>query len=350
MPDLRLKNINKYYGNYHAVRDVSLDIDSGEFVVLVGASGCGKSTLLRCIAGLEDISSGDIHLAERSIKDSPPKERNVAMVFQSYALYPFLSVYENIVFGLRARKVNEDEIKKQVAWAADILDITKYLNRFPRELSGGQRQRVAIGRAIVRDADLYLFDEPLSNLDAKLRDGMREEIKKLHKRLNKTFVYVTHDQIEAMTLAERIVLLNGGEIEQAGKPLDLFEKPQNTFVAGFLGSPPMNFIDVSVTRSTMKLPNGSLLEGVKIPDGKYVWGVRPEHFVQDPKGKITVSLDVVQPTGSRSYGTFYFDKTHVVAELDAHASGHGQTNLSVAMGRTSFFDPKTGAAIKCNSI
>lgn len=303
MPDLKLTNINKYYGNVHAVKGVSLEVPAGEFVVLVGASGCGKSTLLRSIAGLEEISDGDIVLGDRSISNLAPRNRNIAMVFQSYALYPYLSVYENIAFGLRARKTPEDELQRQVSWAAEVLDIGDYLDRLPRELSGGQRQRVAIGRAIVRDADLYLFDEPLSNLDAKLRDGMREEIKRLHERLGKTFIYVTHDQIEAMTLAERIVLLRDGEIEQTGKPLELFNTPDNTYVAGFLGSPPMNFAEVDVKDGNLVLNDGQKIDGCPLKDGRYVWGIRPEHFIAKRNGPIKVTLDVIQPTGSRAYST-----------------------------------------------
>ena len=346
MTDLNLQNINKHYGAFHAVRDVSFDIPSGEFVVLVGASGCGKSTLLRSIAGLEDLSSGDIVLGGNSIASLAPRDRNVAMVFQSYALYPYLSVRENIAFGLRARKTPDAEIEKQVAWAADILDITNYLERFPRELSGGQRQRVAIGRAIVRDAELYLFDEPLSNLDAKLRDGMREEIKKLHEKLGKTFIYVTHDQIEAMTLAQRIILLKDGQIEQSGAPLDLFERPRNTFVAAFLGSPSMNFIDVKVSGGALILPDGQSISGCPVSDGAYAWGVRPEHFSVDENGELAAELDVIQPTGSRSYGTFYIAGNHMMAEMDAHAASHDSARFSVAMERTQFFDTETGQSVR----
>lgn len=351
MPDLSLTNINKYYGAVHAVKGISIDVPAGEFVVLVGASGCGKSTLLRSIAGLEEISDGDIVLGGRSIAGLAPRERNIAMVFQSYALYPYLTVYENIAFGLRARKFPESEIDRQVNWAAELLDIGDYLKRHPRELSGGQRQRVAIGRAIVRDADLYLFDEPLSNLDAKLRDGMREEIKRLHEQLGKTFIYVTHDQIEAMTLAQRIVLLRDGRIEQAGAPLDLFERPDNTYVAGFLGSPPMNFIDVTVAGGRMTLPDGQALKAATgLADGDYVWGVRPEHWSHVAKGAntIKVRMDVIQPTGSRSYGTFYLAGTHVVAELEAHADALHDKDVALTANfdRTTFFDRSTGKAIR----
>ncbi len=356
MPELKLESINKFYSAVHAVKDVSLDVPAGEFVVLVGPSGCGKSTLLRAIAGLEDISDGEITLGDRSISRLAPRDRNIAMVFQSYALYPFLNVFENIAFGLRARKMSQPDIDKQVKWAAELLDINDYLERFPRELSGGQRQRVAIGRAIVRDADLYLFDEPLSNLDAKLRDGMREEIKRLHGQLGKTFIYVTHDQIEAMTLAERIILLRDGMIEQAGPPLDLFERPKNTYVAGFLGSPPMNFIDVTVRDETLILPDNQTLKinrngksGLAAGEQKYVWGVRPEHFSQSSKktGSLRASLEVIQPTGSRSYGTFYLEGNHVLAELEAHIGEQNtrEVTLEVAIERTVFFDKSTGEAI-----
>jgi ABC-type sugar transport system ATPase subunit len=347
MPDLKLQNIDKYYGAYHAVKGVSLDIPEGEFVVLVGASGCGKSTLLRSIAGLEEISAGDMVLGDRSIAGLAPRDRNVAMVFQSYALYPHLSVFENIAFGLRARKVPDSDIQNKVRWASEMLDISDYLQRLPRELSGGQRQRVAIGRAIVRDADLYLFDEPLSNLDAKLRDGMREEIKWLHQRLGKTFIYVTHDQIEAMTLAERIVLLRDGQIEQVGKPLDLFEKPDSTYVAGFLGSPAMNFIDVTVKNGSVVLTDGQCIEGAPLPEGQYLWGVRPEHFKATADGPLSVRLSVVQPTGSRAFGSFDLTGAHMVAEFPAHVGDTaGQDiRLAVAMERTSFFDPDTGASV-----
>ncbi|WP_421726038.1 ABC transporter ATP-binding protein [Bauldia sp.] len=354
MPQLRLENINKYYGKMHAVRGVTLDVPSGEFVVLVGPSGCGKSTLLRSIAGLEEISAGALTLGERSIANLAPRDRNIAMVFQSYALYPYLNVYENIAFGLRARKVPQADIDKQVRWASDLLHIDEYLERLPRELSGGQRQRVAIGRAIVRDADLFLFDEPLSNLDAKLRDGMREEIKRLHARLGKTFIYVTHDQIEAMTLADRIVLLRDGQIEQSGAPLDLFEQPVNTFVGGFLGAPPMNFVPVTVEGggATLKLPDGqtiALTSDDDAPgDGSYRWGVRPEHLKQaNGAASFNATIEVVQPTGSRTYGSFSLGDANVVAELDARAVDVAGRSLplSVAVKRTVFFDEQTGNAV-----
>ncbi|MBO6636659.1 MAG: ABC transporter ATP-binding protein [Roseitalea sp.] len=348
MADLELANIDKHYGAVHAVRDVSLTVQSGAFVVLVGPSGCGKSTLLRAIAGLEDITSGDIRIGGRSVTRLAPRARNVAMVFQSYALYPYLTVYENIAFGLRARGETEAHIDERVRWAADTLSIADYLERHPRELSGGQRQRVAIGRAIVREADLYLFDEPLSNLDAKLRDGMREELKRLHARLGRTFIYVTHDQIEAMTLADRIVLLRHGVIEQDGTPLELFEKPASRFVAGFLGSPPMNMLDVTmVDGGTMirisddqMLPNAD--GAAPRADGACIWGVRPEHVRLAAAGEpsLEAKVDVVQPTGSRILATVLVGDQKLTAELDAHSGVEtGQRiALAVATPRTVFFD------------
>lgn len=356
MADLKIKNLEKYYGDFHAIKPIDLDVEEGEFVVLVGPSGCGKSTLLRMIAGLEEVSVGNIELAGRDVTHAEPKDRNIAMVFQSYALYPYLTVYENIAFGLRARKMPKDEIDTKVQEVAETLQITDWLERYPRELSGGQRQRVAIGRAIVRDADIYLFDEPLSNLDAKLRDGMREEIKRLHQQIKKTFIYVTHDQIEAMTLADRIVLLKAGEIAQMGGPFELFETPDNQFVAEFLGSPQMNMFPATIA------PDGEgviLEDGTVIPfDGshaktrpaagaKCILGVRPEQFRFEPKGKLSVEISVVQPTGSRSYATFYVAGTHGVAELEAHvvtAAGKN-VSLSIAMERTILLDPDTGETL-----
>ncbi|WP_407050976.1 ABC transporter ATP-binding protein [Methyloraptor flagellatus] len=360
MADLEINRLEKYYGAFHAVKGVDLKVTAGEFLVLVGPSGCGKSTLLRMIAGLEDVSSGDIVLKGRGITHAEPKDRNIAMVFQSYALYPYLTVYENIAFGLRARRVPAEEIDRRVRQAAETLHISAVLDRHPRALSGGQRQRVAIGRAIVRDADLYLFDEPLSNLDAKLRDGMREELKRLHQEIGKTFIYVTHDQIEAMTLADRIVLLNDGVIAQSGAPLDLFERPVDRFVAGFLGSPQMNILPVTVTSDR---------EGVALADGRVVpfgsshrlsrpepgrrcqLGVRPEHFRTGGADGFDVTVEVVQPTGSRSYASFGLAGTPVVAELDAHAVARPgeRLPLTIAMERTVLFDAASGRAVSHGS-
>src|SRR3954463_542779 len=260
MSDLKITKLHKRYGLVPAVRGIDLEVPSGEFTVLVGPSGCGKSTLLRMIAGLEEISEGTIEIGGRVVNHVRPRDRDIAMVFQNYALYPYMNVFENIAFGLRARKTPKDEIEKRVRRAAEMLAITNLLDRLPRQLSGGQRQRVAIGRAIVRNAKLFLLDEPLSNLDAQLRDEMRSEIKRLHQELGVTMIYVTHDQIEAMTLADRIVLLKDGLVEQAGAPLDLYERPATRFVAGFLGSPKMNFIPAEYLR------NGSTAS-VRFADG-----------------------------------------------------------------------------------
>src|SRR5499427_1369437 len=246
MAQLKITGLHKHYGSVHAVRGVDLDIPDGEFTVLVGPSGCGKTTLLRTIAGLEEANDGTIEIDREVMNDVRPSDRDVAMVFQNYALYPHMQVYKNIAFGLMARKLPRSEIDARVKRAAAMLGISELLERLPRQLSGGQRQRVAIGRAIVRNPRLFLFDEPLSNLDAQLRDEMRSEIKRLHQELGKTMIYVTHDQVEAMTMADRIVLLREGLIEQAGAPLDLFERPATRYVAGFLGSPAMNFIEVQL--------------------------------------------------------------------------------------------------------
>ncbi len=366
MARLRISGLKKSYGGVPAVRGVDLDIAEGEFTVLVGPSGCGKSTLLRTIAGLEEPDDGAIEIDGDLMNDVRPRDRNVAMVFQNYALYPYMNVFENIAFGLRARRVAEDEIRRQVARAADMLDITPYLDRLPRELSGGQRQRVAIGRAIVRDARLFLFDEPLSNLDAQLRDEMRSEIKRLHQDIQKTMVYVTHDQIEAMTLADRIVLMKDGVIEQQGAPLDLFERPATRFVAGFLGSPAMNFVPgkleeaagalvVSFSDGTrLTLPSDRRPADAGATGRNILFGVRPEHFerARDGNGRagqvrLAVTVDLVQPTGSRTYATFLLGGVETVAELNAHdveAPGE-RHDLWVDMNRIVLIDPETDRVI-----
>ncbi|MFK7865987.1 MAG: ABC transporter ATP-binding protein [Alphaproteobacteria bacterium] len=266
MSDVLLESIKKSYGDVDVIHGVDLAIEAGEFVVFVGPSGCGKSTLLRMIAGLEEISGGTLSIGGQEVNDVPPAKRNVSMVFQSYALYPHMSVYKNLAFGLKMAKVPEDEIKKRVKKASEILQLEPYLERTPKALSGGQRQRVAIGRAIVRDPLVFLFDEPLSNLDAALRNQTRVEIAKLHQRLGTTMIYVTHDQVEAMTLADRIVVLNGGNIEQVGSPMELYQTPANKFVAGFIGSPQMNFVSCA-----------SLPDALK-KSGAIEAGIRPEHL------------------------------------------------------------------------
>ncbi len=306
MANVKIDNVIKRYGATQVMHGVSVDIEDGEFVVLVGPSGCGKSTLLRMLAGLEEISDGTISIGDRVVNDVPPKERDIAMVFQSYALYPHKTVYDNISFPLLMAKRSKAEIGEKVAAAAEILDLTKYLQRYPKELSGGQRQRVAMGRAIVRDPQVFLFDEPLSNLDAKLRVTMRIEIKELHQRLGTTIVYVTHDQVEAMTMADKIVVMRDGQVEQIGSPLDLYDNPINTFVAGFIGSPSMNFVHgkiaaeggVRVFRSdsglTLPLPQTEAKDGQAV-----TYGVRPE-CVQVAEDGIQMEVVAVEPTGSET--------------------------------------------------
>jgi multiple sugar transport system ATP-binding protein len=299
MASVTLRDIKKSYGTVQVIHGVNLDIDDGSFVVLLGPSGCGKSTLLRSIAGLEAITSGDINIGERRVNDVHPKDRNIAMVFQNYALYAHMTVKDNMSFSMTLAKRPQAEIDEKTAWAAKILNLEPYLQRYPRELSGGQRQRVAMGRAIVRDPAVFLFDEPLSNLDAKLRVQMRTEIKDLHERLKTTTVYVTHDQIEAMTMADKIVILKDGVIEQQGSPLDVYDRPNNLFVASFIGSPSMNMIKGTVHKGNLVTADGTKIKlpsGHKARDGQdVVFGIRPEHIeVGDGfKAKVTVT----EPTG-----------------------------------------------------
>ncbi len=299
MAPVTINKAGKHYGNFEALKGVSVDIADGEFVVLVGPSGCGKSTLLRMIAGLEEISSGEIGIGNRVVNDLPPKERDIAMVFQNYALYPHMTVAQNMGFSLKLKGVPKAEIKQKVDRAAQILGLQTLLDRQPRQLSGGQRQRVAMGRAIVRDPQVFLFDEPLSNLDAKLRVQMRAEIKELHQRLKTTTIYVTHDQVEAMTMADKIVVMKDGIIEQAGSPLDLYDRPQNVFVAGFIGSPSMNFIQGAMTPEGFRTADGINLPVSNRADGATTYGIRPEHFKLDPNG-IEIEVIVLEPTGSET--------------------------------------------------
>jgi len=306
MASVDVVDIRKSYGTHEVIHGVSIGIADGEFVILVGPSGCGKSTLLRMIAGLEPITSGDIRIGTQIVNELPPKDRDIAMVFQNYALYPHKTVAENMGFALKLRRTPKSEIESRVRRAAEILDLVPYLSRYPRQLSGGQRQRVAMGRAIVRDPAVFLFDEPLSNLDAKLRVAMRAEIKELHQRLKTTTVYVTHDQVEAMTMADRIVVMNDGIVEQAGTPLDLYDRPANIFVAGFIGSPAMNLLKGAirlngkasfVTESGISLPLASAPAG---SDGKpAIYGIRPEHFTLANNG-LAAEISVVEPTGSET--------------------------------------------------
>ncbi|MGZ9719439.1 ABC transporter ATP-binding protein [Rhizobium miluonense] len=302
MASIDIQNVKKAYGHVQVLHDIDLRIKDGEFVVLVGPSGCGKSTLLRMIAGLEDISGGEIRIEKKRVNELHPKDRDIAMVFQSYALYPHMNVAGNMSYSLRLRKMAKDTISKAVANAAAKLGLDPLLERRPKALSGGQRQRVAMGRAIVRQPKAFLFDEPLSNLDARLREQMRAEIKKLHGDLKATSIYVTHDQIEAMTLADRIVAMHGGVVQQVGSPLELYDRPANLFVAGFIGSPGMNFLDATYEGSGVKLKNGTLvplLEPLKLATGtKVTLGIRPEHVVlsSDPSG-MAANVELIEPTG-----------------------------------------------------
>jgi multiple sugar transport system ATP-binding protein len=327
MASVAIRGVRKAFGSIYVIHDVNVDIGDGEFVVLVGPSGCGKSTLLRMVAGLEHITDGEIRIADRVVNALPPKERDIAMVFQNYALYPHMTVAANMGFSMRLRGAAAREIAERVNKAADILGLSPYLDRYPRQLSGGQRQRVAMGRAIVRDPKVFLFDEPLSNLDAKLRVQMRIEIKALHQRLKTTTVYVTHDQIEAMTMADKIVVMNDGRVEQIGAPLDLYDRPDNLFVAGFIGSPAMNFFPGTVRndgRMEFKGPGGMCLplDGRRqAADGAaVVYGVRPEHFTLADDG-VEAEIQVVEPTGS---------ETQLVAKLG------GQDMLAVFRERHGF--------------
>ncbi|WP_201832308.1 ABC transporter ATP-binding protein [Microvirga zambiensis] len=307
MADVVLKNVQKSFGRMKVIHGVDLDIRDGEFVVFVGPSGCGKSTLLRLIAGLEDITAGDLFIGNERVNDLVPAKRGIAMVFQSYALYPHMNVYDNMAFGLELAKSSKPEIDAKVREAARMLQIEQLLDRKPRQLSGGQRQRVAIGRAIVRDPKVFLFDEPLSNLDAALRVQTRIEIAKLHTDTRATMIYVTHDQVEAMTLADRIVVLNGGRIEQVGTPLELYHRPANLFVAGFIGSPQMNFIECRVAGTgpdevLVDLPSGGTLAVPALPDGirpgdSVTLGVRPDHVRIGPEGTLTGRVELVEELG-----------------------------------------------------
>ncbi len=307
MASVAIRDVKKAYGATAVIHGVNVDIKDGEFVILVGPSGCGKSTLLRMIAGLENISGGEIRIGDRVVNDVPPKERDIAMVFQNYALYPHMTVYDNMGFSLKLRSAPKGEIKQRVEKAAGILNLMPLLDRYPRQLSGGQRQRVAMGRAIVRDPQVFLFDEPLSNLDAKLRVAMRAEIKELHQRLKTTTVYVTHDQIEAMTMADKIVVMHDGIVEQIGAPLDLYDRPGNLFVAGFIGSPSMNFLQGSLAseggKAVFKSGGGLTLPAGHPPQGaigtKVTYGMRPEHLSLAPQG-VPVEVVVIEPTGSET--------------------------------------------------
>jgi multiple sugar transport system ATP-binding protein len=347
LANVSINNVGKFYGTFEALKGVSVGINDGEFVILVGPSGCGKSTLLRMIAGLEEITSGEVEIGDRVVNDLPPKARDIAMVFQNYALYPHMTVAQNMAFSLKLAKVSKAEISQKVNRAAEILGLQSLLDRHPRQLSGGQRQRVAMGRAIVRDPQVFLFDEPLSNLDAKLRVQMRSEIKELHQRLRTTTIYVTHDQIEAMTMADKIVVMRDGVIEQIGSPLDLYDRPQNMFVAGFIGSPSMNFITGTLTADGFRTDDGIPLPvqaTQKRTNGQTaIYGTRPEHFRLDDQG-VPLEVVVVEPTGSETQVLGRLGKQQVVGVFRERISAKpGSTiNITPEMNSVHLFDDKGG--------
>jgi len=348
MAQVAIREVAKDFGAVKVLHGVSVDIADGEFVVLVGPSGCGKSTLLRMVAGLESVTSGTVEIGGRVVNHLPPARRDIAMVFQSYALYPHKTVAQNMGFALKLRKIDRATIDERVRKAAEILDLTPYLDRYPRQLSGGQRQRVAMGRAIVRDPAVFLFDEPLSNLDAKLRVQMRTEIKELHQRLKTTTIYVTHDQVEAMTMADKIVVMQAGRIEQMGAPLELFDRPANLFVAGFIGSPAMNLLKGRVVDGGKSVDIGGALlpmpSGFDLPDGRQVvYGVRPEHF-QIAENGAEATIKVIEPTGSETLVFVQMGDANVAALFrDRHAFRPGETlRLAPRPGLVHLFDSQTG--------
>ena len=366
MATVTLKNINKVYdGNVHAVVDFNLNVKDREFIVFVGPSGCGKTTTLRMIAGLEDITSGELRIDDDVMNDVPPKDRNIAMVFQSYALYPHMTVYDNMAFGLKLRKFGREEIDRRVQEAAEILGLKALLQRRPKALSGGQRQRVALGRAIVRDAKVFLMDEPLSNLDAKLRVQMRTEIIKITERLGITTIYVTHDQIEAMTMASRIVVMKDGFIQQIGTPKDIYDFPNNKFVGGFIGTPAMNFVEGKITEdgyfvcgdhkvgtTKLKIPAGKfkILEDQHYIDKDIILGIRPEDLHDDnnvagayPESKVLLKVEVSELLGAETLIYVTMNTQPLTAKVNARVDirPRDEIELTFDMNKCHFFDPET---------
>jgi multiple sugar transport system ATP-binding protein len=366
MAKVELNNVNKVYENgFHAVKDVNVIAEDKEFVILVGPSGCGKSTTLRMIAGLEDISEGEISIDDKVVNNIPPKDRDIAMVFQNYALYPHMTVYENMSFALRLRKVSKDEIDSKVKESAKLLGIEELLDRKPKQLSGGQRQRVALGRAIVRHPKVFLFDEPLSNLDAKLRVQMRAEISKLHKKLSTTMIYVTHDQVEAMTMADKIVIMKDGYVQQIATPLEAYNKPVNLFVAGFIGSPAINQFEGKILQEKKKLffDEGSfkveIVDAMKLSLEKYVnkdlvMGIRPEDvydanfekMAENPK-HLSAFCEVVEPMGNEFIVYFSTKNSKIIARLDPKEMPEIDTEMKISfdMNKAHFFDMETEEAL-----
>ncbi len=361
MAKVKLKNVRKCFGKVVAVEDCSLDIEDGEFIILVGPSGCGKTTTLRSIAGLEEVTSGEIYIGEHLVNDVPPKNRDIAMVFQNYALYPHMDVYRNMSFGLRLRKVPKKEIDDIVKRTAELLGIRELLDRKPKELSGGQRQRVALGRAIVRDPKVFLFDEPLSNLDAKLRIAMRAELLDLHQRLKTTTIYVTHDQMEAMTMASRIVVMNQGVIQQMDTPQNVYDHPVNKYVAGFIGSPSMNFVDCTIIRENKDIYVRSKGMNLKVPSDKvrfiksYIGqevtlGLRPEYITDTQTARdyergttFNASVWVVEPLGSEKIVHIRNEDNVLIARLDPHVALYSGdvAEFTARMDLAHIFDKET---------
>ncbi len=347
MATVEFRKVAKSFGSTKVLHGVSVDIADGQFVVLVGPSGCGKSTLLRMLAGLENITGGEILIDGRVVNNTPPKDRDIAMVFQNYALYPHMTVGENMGFSMKIAGAPRDIMDQEIKKAATILGLENLLHRYPRQLSGGQRQRVAMGRAIVRNPQVFLFDEPLSNLDAKLRVQMRTEVKELHQRLMVTTVYVTHDQIEAMTMADLIVVMNHGRIEQSGAPLELYDRPANLFVAGFIGSPAMNLLQGRVTAAGFEVGDGlhwPLPGQGRLPtDREFVYGIRPEHLRLDPQG-LPAKLQVVEPTGSETQVVLRIGEASVVGAFRERITARPGDTLPVSPdpGLIHLFDKATG--------
>jgi multiple sugar transport system ATP-binding protein len=369
LADLKLQRVSKIYpGNIRAVAPTSVEIEDGEFVILVGPSGCGKSTLLRMIAGLETVSQGEIYIGGKLVNNVPAKDRDIAMVFQNYALYPHMTVYENMAFGLKMRKLPKSEIDGRVRRAVDILDLNNFLDRRPKALSGGQRQRVAVGRAIVRQPKLFLFDEPLSNLDAKLRVSMRAELIKLHKRLKATMIYVTHDQVEAMSMGDRLIVLKDGAVQQIGAPLEIYDRPTNQFVAGFIGSPPMNFINCALVKREgqlfltgdglhLKLPaeeKAALSKVIGNGSLPIVLGVRPEDFSERRSHDVAADSNVIQarvnflePLGSEVLATCSIGSHEIIVRLSPRSGvkSDEMIELVINMEHARLFDPVTEKAL-----
>ena len=353
MATVEIRGVYKKFGAVEVIHGVDIPIADGEFVILVGPSGCGKSTLLRMVAGLEEVTGGEIRIADRVVNNVPAKDRNIAMVFQNYALYPHMTVAQNMGFSLRLRRAPKSEVGSRVKRAAEILGLTDLMDRYPKQLSGGQRQRVAMGRAIVRDPEVFLFDEPLSNLDAKLRVAMRAEIKELHQRLQTTTVYVTHDQIEAMTMADKIVVMRDGIVEQVGSPLGLYDKPQNIFVAGFIGSPAMNFVKGKLRvngSASFESDGGFVLPVADAPanaNGKpMICGVRPEHLMIDPAG-VAAEVVVIEPTGSETQVVARHGGQDITCLFRERITARpGETIPIIANPKlVHLFDPDTGARV-----